>query len=134
MAYIVGPPPRALNRRSKTWTALPLRPYFWIPLVVILVGAAAGLEIALYFSNKHQGEGLRCWPLPFLLEWPLKLTRLGIWRQSEEVDFNRFALRLRMPPDVLTVIASTYFIRIRHFLQLSWPPLFVPAINMIYIY
>jgi hypothetical protein len=52
-----GPPPRppALNRHSKTWNPLPLRLRFWIPLVVILVGAAIGLEIALYVSNKHQG-------------------------------------------------------------------------------
>ena len=50
-----GAPPSPLDRRSKTWTPLPLRPYFWIPLIVILVGAAIGLEIALYLSNKHRG-------------------------------------------------------------------------------
>ncbi|KIM42246.1 hypothetical protein M413DRAFT_70686 [Hebeloma cylindrosporum] len=56
VAYVVGTPPGSpLDRRSKTWTPLPLRPYFWIPLIIVLVGAAIGLEIALYLSNKHQG-------------------------------------------------------------------------------
>lgn len=68
VVYAGAPPLRILpNRHSKTWTPLPLRVHFWIPLIVILVGGGIGLEIALYFSNKHQG-GL--FELLFL-EWPL---------------------------------------------------------------
>ena len=37
---------------------MPLRPWFWIPFVIILVLAAIGLEVALHFSNKNQGERL----------------------------------------------------------------------------
>ena len=66
-------------RRSKTWTPLPLRRYFWIPLIVFLVGAAIGLEIALYLSSKHQGELLS----NFYLNGPSTsdFGRLGGWRQ-----------------------------------------------------
>jgi hypothetical protein len=42
---------------------------------------------------------------------------------------NGFALRLRMPHDLL-VIASTYCIVIRQFLRLSWPPSFVSAVEI----
>ncbi|PPQ90530.1 hypothetical protein CVT25_015820 [Psilocybe cyanescens] len=41
----------------KFFVPLPLRVYFWIPLVVFLVLGAIGLEVALHFSNKNQG-----WP------------------------------------------------------------------------
>ncbi|KAJ3560319.1 hypothetical protein NP233_g10916 [Leucocoprinus birnbaumii] len=37
------------------WLPWPLRPWFWGPLVVVLVLGAIGLEIALHFSNKNQG-------------------------------------------------------------------------------
>ncbi|KDR73215.1 hypothetical protein GALMADRAFT_142353 [Galerina marginata CBS 339.88] len=43
---------------------MPLRPYFWIPLIIFLVGGAIGLEVALHFSNKNQG-------------WPSKQTDGG---------------------------------------------------------
>ncbi|KAL9709934.1 hypothetical protein Ac2012v2_006994 [Leucoagaricus gongylophorus] len=37
------------------WLPVPLRMWFWIPFVVVLVLAAIGLEVALHFSNKNQG-------------------------------------------------------------------------------
>lgn len=40
------------------WLPVPLRMWFWIPFVVVLVLAAIGLEVALHFSNKNQGERL----------------------------------------------------------------------------
>jgi hypothetical protein len=33
-----------------------MQPWFWIPLVVILVLGAIGLETALHFSKVNQGE------------------------------------------------------------------------------
>ncbi|KAF9041203.1 hypothetical protein BJ165DRAFT_1529953 [Panaeolus papilionaceus] len=48
---------RSAEREAKTWIPLPLRPYFWIPFVVLLIGLAIGLEVALVFSNRKQG-----WP------------------------------------------------------------------------
>jgi hypothetical protein len=82
---------------------------------VILVGAAIGLEIALYLSNKQQG-GLLSY---FYLNGPSisDFGRLGVWRRSQHII--DFALRLRMPHDFLVVIASTYCMVIRQFLRLS---------------
>ena len=37
------------------WTPIPLRARFWVPLVVFMILLAVGLEIALHFSNVHQG-------------------------------------------------------------------------------
>ncbi|KAF5380067.1 hypothetical protein D9615_006118 [Tricholomella constricta] len=56
---ILHPPdsPQDDTRQEKGWIPWPLRPYFWIPFVVILVAGAVGLEVALHFSNKNQG-----WP------------------------------------------------------------------------
>ncbi|RDB16062.1 hypothetical protein Hypma_003454 [Hypsizygus marmoreus] len=42
---------------EKGWVPWPLRPWFWIPFVLILAAGAVGLEIALHFSKKNQG-----WP------------------------------------------------------------------------
>ncbi|KAF8198632.1 hypothetical protein BJ912DRAFT_31550 [Pholiota molesta] len=42
---------------AKNRIPLPLRPYFWVPLIIFLVAAAIALEVALHFSNKRQG-----WP------------------------------------------------------------------------
>ncbi|KAF8986696.1 hypothetical protein BDQ17DRAFT_1436120 [Cyathus striatus] len=39
------------------WIPFPLRRRFWVPFIVILIGAALALEVALHFSNKNQG-----WP------------------------------------------------------------------------
>lgn len=47
------------------WLPVPLRMWFWIPFVVVLVLAAIGLEVALHFSNKNQGERLRRSPSLF---------------------------------------------------------------------
>ena len=116
-------------RRSETWTPLPLRSYFWIPLIVILVVAAIGLEIVLYLSNKYQGGLLSYFPLngPSISEF----GRLGGWRHWQHI--NGFALHLRMPHDLLVMIAPTYCIVIRHFLRLLWPPSFVFAVDMMWL-
>ncbi|THU96518.1 hypothetical protein K435DRAFT_797269 [Dendrothele bispora CBS 962.96] len=41
--------------RVKPYVPHPLRPWFWIPFVCILVLGAIGLEVALHFSNKNNG-------------------------------------------------------------------------------
>lgn len=38
------------------WIPLPLRIWFWIPLVAFMVLTAIGLEVALYYSNKFDGN------------------------------------------------------------------------------
>lgn len=38
------------------WTPVPLRTWFWVPLVVFMILLAIGLEIALHFSNKQKGR------------------------------------------------------------------------------
>jgi hypothetical protein len=38
------------------WLPLPLRPRFWIPYLLILVGIAVGLEIALNVNHADQGS------------------------------------------------------------------------------
>lgn len=44
------------REREPEWLPLPLRFWFWFPLVVILVLGAIGLEVALHFSKRNQGE------------------------------------------------------------------------------
>ncbi|KXN84108.1 hypothetical protein AN958_00433 [Leucoagaricus sp. SymC.cos] len=44
-----------VNSVDPKWLPLPLRPWFWIPFVVLLVLGAIGLEVALHFSKKNQG-------------------------------------------------------------------------------
>ena len=39
----------------KPWVPLPLRPWFWIPLVVIMACGGIAFEVALHFSQKKQG-------------------------------------------------------------------------------
>ncbi|KAG5637195.1 hypothetical protein H0H81_005408 [Sphagnurus paluster] len=46
-----------INIDEKGWVPWPLRPYFWVPFVLILVLGAIGLEVGLHFSNKNHG-----WP------------------------------------------------------------------------
>jgi hypothetical protein len=41
---------------AKGWVPVPLRSWFWIPLVTFMVLLAMGLELALYFSNKNEGD------------------------------------------------------------------------------
>jgi len=53
--------PSNLDSSDKGWIPIPLRNWFWIPLVLFLVAGAGGLETALYFSKKKQGG------FPFLL-------------------------------------------------------------------
>jgi hypothetical protein len=49
-------PPR-VHQKKDDWMPLPLRNFFWIPLIIILVVGAIGLEVALRISKKNQG-----WP------------------------------------------------------------------------
>ncbi|KDR72481.1 hypothetical protein GALMADRAFT_73674 [Galerina marginata CBS 339.88] len=63
MKYLDAPP-TPIGEPHKTWVPMPLRPYFWIPLIIFLIGGAIGLEVALHFSNKNQG-------------WPSKQTDNG---------------------------------------------------------
>jgi len=44
--------------KVKPWVPYPLRPWFWVPFVCILVLGAIGLEVALHFSNKNNGTYL----------------------------------------------------------------------------
>jgi len=51
-----GQPPVSIgNRQPRAWIPLPFRAYFWVPLVLFLLLAAIGLEVALRISNKNQG-------------------------------------------------------------------------------
>ncbi|KAK7021922.1 hypothetical protein VNI00_017151 [Paramarasmius palmivorus] len=47
------------DRAGKPWIPLPLRPWFWLTFVVILILLAIGLEVALHFSNKNNGFAVR---------------------------------------------------------------------------
>jgi len=40
---------------TKGWVPVPLRAWFWIPLVTIMILLAIGLEIALLYSNQNSG-------------------------------------------------------------------------------
>ncbi|KAK0438352.1 uncharacterized protein EV420DRAFT_1212338 [Desarmillaria tabescens] len=40
---------------TKPWIPYPLRPWFWIPFVLLMILGAIGLEVALHFSNKNSG-------------------------------------------------------------------------------
>lgn len=42
----------------KGWVPIPLRAWFWIPLVAFMVLTSIGLEIALYHSKKYDGNQL----------------------------------------------------------------------------
>jgi hypothetical protein len=44
------------DKVARGWTPVPLRLWFWIPLVTFMILLALGLEIALHFSNKQQGR------------------------------------------------------------------------------
>lgn len=48
--------PLVVLNADPAWIPYPLRPWFWIPFFVLLVLVAIGLEIALHFSNKNNGE------------------------------------------------------------------------------
>jgi hypothetical protein len=52
--FSIGAAPKA--GMEKPWIPFPLRPWFWIPFVVLLIGIAIGLEVALHISNKRQGK------------------------------------------------------------------------------
>jgi hypothetical protein len=45
-----------VNKIAKGWVPLPLRAWFWIPLVAFMVLTAVGLEIALAYSRKNDGK------------------------------------------------------------------------------
>ncbi|KAF5362655.1 hypothetical protein D9758_009570 [Tetrapyrgos nigripes] len=48
-------PPVKDDGELKPWVPYPLRPWFWITFVIVLVAAAIGLEVALHFSKKNNG-------------------------------------------------------------------------------
>ncbi|KDQ58416.1 hypothetical protein JAAARDRAFT_192990 [Jaapia argillacea MUCL 33604] len=54
------PPGRPFHHSSTPWVPVPLRPWFWIPYTVVLIGIAITLEVLLNYSNTHQG-----WKVPF---------------------------------------------------------------------
>lgn len=56
-ASIVGTQPEDTTRKNDPshWVPLPLRVWFWVPLVILLVLGGIGLELALHFSKKNNG-------------------------------------------------------------------------------
>lgn len=40
----------------KQWVPIPLRPIFWVPLVLLMAGGGIAFEVALHFSKKNHGE------------------------------------------------------------------------------
>lgn len=68
------------------WLPVPLRSWFWIPFVIVLVLAAIGLEVALHFSNKNQGE--RSGPKKFLF---FSTVRTG-WESNGGIGNTESAL------------------------------------------
>lgn len=40
---------------SDHWVPFPLRPWFWVPLVVLLLLGAIGLQVAHAVANKQNG-------------------------------------------------------------------------------
>jgi hypothetical protein len=40
---------------GERWVPFPLRPWFWIPFLLSLVGTALALEVALHFTNENLG-------------------------------------------------------------------------------
>jgi hypothetical protein len=44
------------DRIVQGWTPVPLRLWFWLPLVTFMILLAIGLEIALHYSNKQKGR------------------------------------------------------------------------------
>lgn len=86
-------PPNTNGIVTNPWTPIPLRLWFWIPLVTIMALGGIAFEVALYFSHKNQGM------LPYgtsatVKEWRSPgLTRMG----DERTDHDRervHALRL----------------------------------------
>lgn len=47
------PPARTVT--VQPWIPLPLRTWFWVPLVLLMAGGGIAFEVALYFSQKNQG-------------------------------------------------------------------------------
>jgi len=89
------------------WLPVPLRPWFWIPFVIILVLAAIGLEVALHFSNKNQGE--RLGPKKFLFFSTVEqdgsqMVVLEIRRVLYIMSMCVWALHLPYFPDVCSLI------------------------------
>jgi hypothetical protein len=40
----------------KSWTPLPLRTWFWVIYIILLICVAVALEVALHYNRKSQGE------------------------------------------------------------------------------
>jgi hypothetical protein len=43
------------DKFGRGWTPVPLRPVFWIPLVLFMMLLGVALEIVLHFSDKNLG-------------------------------------------------------------------------------
>ena len=41
------------------WIPIPLRTWFWVPLVLIMAGGGIGFEVALHFSKHNRGWGTK---------------------------------------------------------------------------
>jgi hypothetical protein len=46
---------RAPDGDQEAWTPVPLKLWFWLPLVLFMALGAIGLEIALHFTKKNNG-------------------------------------------------------------------------------
>ena len=53
-APLISPPP-AQPAIIKQWVPIPLRPVFWVPLVLLMAGGGIAFEVALHFSQKNHG-------------------------------------------------------------------------------
>ncbi|KAI0089530.1 hypothetical protein BDY19DRAFT_108972 [Irpex rosettiformis] len=57
-APLISPPPEN-TAVVKQWVPIPLRPVFWVPLVLLMAGGGIAFEIALHFSIKNHGWGTK---------------------------------------------------------------------------
>jgi hypothetical protein len=59
-----SPDPQAADQTgSKSWMLMPLKIWFWVPMVVIFALLAVALEITLHYSQKHHGALIQTSPV-----------------------------------------------------------------------
>lgn len=77
---------------AKGWVPVPLRSWFWIPFITLIVLLAMGLELALYFTNKNEGGCAT--RLSFRSYWKSLLFRMGNrnWGVYEQHNYHAFCL------------------------------------------